>query len=132
MPPVTAALPASTSRLAGMAVKVERIMPEAYSAVTDRTRERPEQHGGDHDAEQRAARRVERLALPGCHAAPTGWPGRHEDGPRADGEDQGEGGRAPCGGQGAKLRPLRLEDPADSVVRTGAAGRAVRGIEGRS
>ena len=31
-----AALPASTSRLVGMAVKVERIMPEAYSAVTDR------------------------------------------------------------------------------------------------
>ena len=36
-----AALPVSTSRLAGMAVKVERIMPEAYSAVTDRTASDP-------------------------------------------------------------------------------------------
>ncbi len=41
MPPLMAALPASTSRLAGMAVKVERIMPEAYSAVTDRTASAP-------------------------------------------------------------------------------------------
>ena len=37
----TAALPASTSRRAGMAVKVERIMPEAYSAVTDRAPSAP-------------------------------------------------------------------------------------------
>src|ERR1700683_1636048 len=37
----TAALPARTSRLAGMAVKVERIMPEAYSAVTDRAPSAP-------------------------------------------------------------------------------------------
>ena len=36
-----AALPASTSRRAGMAVKVERIMPEAYSAVTDRRASEP-------------------------------------------------------------------------------------------
>ena len=36
-----AALLARTSRLAGMAVKVERIMPEAYSALTVRTASAP-------------------------------------------------------------------------------------------
>jgi hypothetical protein len=36
-----AALAASTSRLPGIAVKVQRIMPVEYSAVTDRTASAP-------------------------------------------------------------------------------------------
>ena len=73
-----------------------------------------EQHGADEDdAEQRAGRRVEEVALWSGHGGPLVDLGDAEDGTQADGYGNGHDGCPPRGGQRAKLGPLRLECPAD-------------------
>ena len=84
---LTAALAASTRRRVGMAVKVDRIIPVAYSAVTVRTASDAEQHGADQeDSAQRAGGRVERAALRGAHGGPLTGLGDAEDGTQTDGD----------------------------------------------
>src|SRR5450631_1955435 len=102
---VVAALAASTSGLAGMALKVDRIMPVEYSAVTVRTASAPRTTA--------AIMTPLSEALLGRHGVPLADLGEGHGDAEADAHDQGQGGGSPGGGQGAKLRPLRLEGPAD-------------------